>query len=225
MRVLIVEDEQRLAALIAQALTEAGHDVEVCHTGVDGLRYALAGHHTVIVLDWMLPGMDGPTVCRTLRERGLTTPVLLLTARNEVADRVHGLDALADDFLSKPFSLDELLARIRALGRRSRPLDLPVLQLGDLRVDARQRTVRRGDVNIALTAREFDVLLLLAQRAGRCVTRQQILDDVWDGETDLRSNVIDVHVATLRAKIDKPFGHASIQTLRGAGYRLAQNGT
>lgn len=225
MNVLIVEDEQRLAALLAQALSEAGHDVEVCHTGTDGLRLALSGRHTVIVLDWMLPGMDGPTVCRTLRERGLTTPVMLLTARNHVQDRIEGLDALADDFLSKPFSLDELLARLRALGRRSRPLDLPVLQLGDLHVDARQRTARRGETTVELTAREFDVLLLLAQNAGRCVTRQQILDEVWDGETDLRSNVIDVHVATLRAKIDKPFGRAGIQTLRGAGYRLSQDGS
>ena len=225
MKVLVVEDEQRLAAVLGQALTEAGHDVDVCHTGTDGLRVALAGHHTVIVLDWMLPGMDGPTLCRTLRERGLTTPVMLLTARNQVQDRVEGLDALADDFLSKPFAIDEVLARVRALGRRSRPLDLPVLQLGDLQVDARQRSARRGDTPVILTAREFDVLLLLAQNAGRCVTRQQILDEVWDGETDLRSNVIDVHVATLRAKIDKPFGHASIETLRGAGYRLSQDGT
>jgi len=143
-KVLVVEDEQRLAAVLAQALTEAGHDVDVCHTGTDGLRVALAGHHTVIVLDWMLPGMDGPTLCRTLRERGLTTPVMLLTARNQVQDRVEGLDALADDFLSKPFAIDEVLARVRALGRRSRPLDLPVLQLGDLQVDARQRSPPGG---------------------------------------------------------------------------------
>jgi len=168
-KVLVVEDEQRLAAVLAQALTEAGHDVDVCHTGTDGLPVALAGHHTVIVLDWMLPGMDGPTLCRTLRERGLTTPVMLLTARNQVQDRVEGLDALADDFLSKPFAIDEVLARVRALGRRSRPLDLPVLQLGDLHVDARKRNARRGDTPVTLTAREFDVLLLLAQNAGRCV--------------------------------------------------------
>lgn len=225
MNVLIVEDEQRLAALVAQALREAGHDVEVCHTGTDGLRSSLSGRHTVIVLDWMLPDIDGPTICRTLRARGLTTPLMLLTARNQVQDRVEGLDALADDFLSKPFSLDELLARLRALGRRSRPLDLPVLQLGDLHVDARQRNARRGETTVELTAREFDVLLLLAQNAGRCVTRQQILNEVWDGERDLRSNVIDVHVATLRAKIDKPFRRASIQTLRGAGYRLSQDGS
>ena len=225
MNVLIVEDEQRLAALVAQALREAGHDAEVCHTGTDGLRLSLSGRHTVIVLDWMLPDIDGPTICRTLRARGLTTPLMLLTARNQVQDRVEGLDALADDFLSKPFSLDELLARLRALGRRSRPLDLPVLQLGDLHVDARQRNARRGETTVELTAREFDVLLLLAQNAGRCVTRQQILNEVWDGERDLRSNVIDVHVATLRAKIDKPFRRASIQTLRGAGYRLSQDGS
>lgn len=224
MKVLVVEDEHRLAAVLAQTLSEAGHDVEVAHSGPEGLRVALTGHHTVIVLDWMLPGMDGPTVCRTLRERGVTTPVLLLTARDQTQDRVAGLDSLADDFLSKPFALDELLARLRALSRRSRPLDLPVLQLGDLHVDARTRLVRRGEKAVNLTAREFDVLLLLAQNAGRCVTRQHILDEVWDGETDLRSNVIDVHVATLRAKIDKPFGLTTIQTLRGAGYRLSQDG-
>jgi DNA-binding response OmpR family regulator len=169
--------------------------------------------------------MDGPTVCRTLRERRVTTPVLMLTARGEVADRVTGLDALADDFMVKPFSLDELLARLRALVRRGTDLAMPVLRLGDLLVDAERRHVRRGDVDVNLAAREFDILLLLAQRAGRCVTRLQILDEVWDGETDLRSNVIDVYIANLRAKIDKPFGRASIETLRGAGYRLTVDGS
>jgi len=176
------------------------------------------------VLDWMLPGMDGPTVCRSLRQRGVATPVLILTARGAVADRVAGLDALADDYLTKPFSFDELLARLRALVRRGDALGLPVLMLGDLQVDAERRLVHRGDTEVELTAREFDVLFLLARRAGRVVTRQQILDEVWDGETDLRSNVIDVYIAALRSKLDKPFARTSITTLRGAGYRLDPDG-
>lgn len=220
MRVLVVDDDQRLTAVLAQALTEAGHDVVVVHTGPAGLRLATLEAFDVLVLDWMLPGQDGPTVCRALRDRNITTPVLMLTARGTVTDRVVGLDALADDFMTKPFSLDELLARLRALTRRGTALALPVLTVGDLVVDADRRLVRRGEVDVELTAREFDVLLLLAQRAGKVVTRQHILDDVWDGETDLRSNVIDVYIANLRSKIDKPFGLTSIETLRGAGYRL-----
>jgi len=219
-RVLVIDDDVRLTAVLVRALTEAGHQSEVAHTGPTGLQAATLGEHDVIVLDWMLPGTAGPEVCRELRRRGVTTPVLLLTARTAVEDRVEGLDALADDFLAKPFSIDELLARLRALARRRSSLDLPVVHVGDLVVDADTRRVRRGAVEVQLTAREFDVLLLLAQRAGKLVTRQHILDEVWDGETDLRSNVIDVYVAALRSKIDKPFGRASIETLRGAGYRL-----
>jgi len=223
-RVLVVEDDRRLAALIGQALTEAGHGVLAAHTGPDGLAAAINGSFDAVVLDWMLPGMDGPTVCRSLRQRGVATPVLILTARGAVADRVAGLDALADDYLTKPFSFDELLARLRALVRRGDALGLPVLMLGDLQVDAERRLVHRGDTEVELTAREFDVLFLLARRAGRVVTRQQILDEVWDGETDLRSNVIDVYIAALRSKLDKPFARTSITTLRGAGYRLDPDG-
>jgi two-component system OmpR family response regulator len=220
MRVLLVDDDQRLTAVLAQALREAGHAVETAATGPEGLRAGASGTFDVIVLDWMLPGHDGPTVCRAWRDQGVLTPVLMLTARGTVADRVAGLEALADDYLIKPFSLDELLARVRALARRSTALALPVLRVGDLTVDAERREVHRGAVGIELTAREFDVLFLLAQRAGKVVTRQHILDEVWDGETDLRSNVIDVYIATLRAKLDRPFGRDSITTLRGAGYRL-----
>jgi len=223
-RVLVVEDDRRLAALIGQGLTEAGHCVLAAHTGPDGLAAAINGSFDAVVLDWMLPGMDGPTVCRSLRQRGVATPVLILTARGAVADRVAGLDALADDYLTKPFSFDELLARLRALVRRGDALGLPVLMLGDLQVDAERRLVHRGDTEVELTAREFDVLFLLARRAGRVVTRQQILDEVWDGETDLRSNVIDVYIAALRSKLDKPFARTSITTLRGAGYRLDPDG-
>lgn len=224
MRVLVVEDDARLSAVLEQALTEAGHRVTTAADGVAGLERATLETFDTILLDWMLPGLDGPTVCRRLRDRDVRTPVLMLTARGDVADRVEALDALADDHLSKPFALDELLARLRALHRRGQAMALPVIDLGELHIDAERRQVRRGRTPVELTAREFDILHLLAQRAGRVVTRQQILDEVWDGETDLRSNVIDVHVAGLRSKIDRPFDRTSIETLRGVGYRIAEHG-
>lgn len=222
MRVLLVDDDVRLTAVLARALSEAGHSTLACHDGRSALQTASTEQFDAVVLDWMLPGLDGPTVCRALREREVFTPVLLLTARTAVADRVTGLDALADDFLAKPFSLDELLARLRALVRRGPSVERPVLVVGDLSVDTERRTVTRGAVAVTLTAREFDILALLTARPGRVVTRQQILDEVWDGETDLRSNVIEVHLAAVRAKIDKPFGRTSIETLRGVGYRLRE---
>jgi DNA-binding response OmpR family regulator len=217
-RVLVVEDDNRLADVLDRGLREAGHDVAVRHTGPDGLLAASEVAYDVVVLDWMLPGQDGPSVCRTLRNRGVHTPVLMLTARHAVPDRVAGLDAGADDYLAKPFSFDELLARLRVIARRLEPE--PVLVVGDLRIDQGRRLVTRDGKPVELTAREFDVLTLLARRAGKVVTRFDILEAVWDGETDLRSNVIDVYIANLRAKVDKPFGRSSIQTLRGAGYRL-----
>src|SRR4051794_35012926 len=168
----------------------------------------------------MLPELDGLTVCRRLRDLGVTTPVLMLTARGDVRDRISGLDAGADDYLAKPFDLDELLARLRALHRRSTYAELDVVEVGDLVVDAGSRRGRRGDAGIELPAREFDLPHLLAANAGRVVSRYTILDEVWDGETDLRSNVIDVYLASIRGKIDKPFGTATITTVRGAGYRL-----
>jgi len=221
-RVLLAEDDLRLASLLEQSLTEAGWEVEVVHDGraaygralPDGLPY------DVLLLDWMLPELDGVTVCRRLRGLGVTTPVLMLTARGQIQDRIHGLDSGADDYLAKPFDLDELLARLRALHRRATYDDLDVIAVGDLVVDAGSRRVRRGGTEIALSTREFDILRLLATHAGKVVSRFTILDEVWDGETDLRSNVIDVHVATIRSKIDKPFGTSTITTVRGAGYRL-----
>lgn len=218
-----MEDERRLADVLARGLVEAGHEVDVRHTGPDGLLAAGDGSFDVVVLDWMLPGQDGPSVCRALRERGVRTPVLMLTARHAVPDRITGLDAGADDYLSKPFSFDELLARLRVIARRLLPE--PVVTVGDLRIDTERRAVTRAGQAVALTAREFDVLLLLAHRAGKIVTRFDILDEVWDGETDLRSNVIEVYIANLRAKLDKPFGRTSIETLRGVGYRLAADDT
>lgn len=222
MRVLVAEDDVRLAAVLRQALTEAGWEVEVIHDGRSAYARALpAGDpFDVLLLDWLLPGLEGVTVCRRLRDLGVTTPVLLLTALGDVPSRIAGLDAGADDYLSKPFDLDELLARLRALHRRATYDEADVVEVGGLVVDAGSRRVRRGEVEIELSTREFDILHLLARQAGRVVSRHTILDEVWDGETDLRSNVIDVHLATIRAKIDKPFGTSSITTVRGAGYRL-----
>jgi DNA-binding response OmpR family regulator len=218
-RVLVIEDDERLADVLARGLADAGHDVAVRHTGPDGVLAAMADPYDALVLDWMLPGQDGPDVCRELRARGNHAPVLMLTARHAVADRVGGLDAGADDYLTKPFALDELLARLRVFARRRG--EHGVLVVGDLVIDRERRTVARGDVAVEVTAREFDLLALLAERAGRVITRLAILDEVWDGEADLRSNAIDVHVAKLRAKVDRPFGRASIETVRGVGFRLA----
>jgi two-component system, OmpR family, response regulator len=223
-RVLVVEDERRLADLLARGLREAGHAVDVRHTGSEGLLTAATGAYDTVVLDVMLPGLDGMAVCRTLRQQGNTVPVLMLTARGEVPDRVAGLDAGADDYLAKPFSFDELLARLRALHRRAAGPPSAEARAGDLLLDPARRRVFRGETEIELSAREFDILALLMSRAGQCLTRYQILDEVWDGETDIRSNVIDVHVATLRGKVDKPFGRHAIETLRGVGYRLRPDG-
>jgi DNA-binding response OmpR family regulator len=223
-RVLVVEDERRLADLLARGLREAGHEADVRHRGSDGLLAATGGGYHAVLLDVMLPGLDGLTVCRKLRERGVRVPVLMLTARGDVPDRVAGLDSGADDYLSKPFSFDELLARLRALHRRNHEEEATVLRAGDLRLDPATRRVFRGGAEIALSAREFDILALLLSRAGQCVTRYQILDEVWDGETDLKSNVIDVYIASVRSKVDKPFDRHAITTLRGAGYRLEADG-
>src|SRR6188472_2534908 len=196
MRLLVAEDDVRLAALLEQSLSEAGWDVEVVHDGRSAYGRALPDGlpYDVVLLDWLLPEMDGLTVCRRLRDLGVTTPVLMLTARGGVRDRITGLDAGADDYLAKPFDLDELLARLRALHRRSSYDDAEVVEVGDLVVDAGSRRVRRGETEIDLSTREFDILRLLAVSAGKVVSRYTILDEVWDGETDLRSNVIDVHL-------------------------------
>ncbi|WP_028645121.1 response regulator transcription factor [Nocardioides sp. URHA0020] len=222
MRILVAEDDVRLADLLDQSLTEAGWDVEVVHDGTAAYGRALPDGipYDVLLLDWMLPGTDGRSVCRRLRSLGVTTPVLMLTARADVRDRVDGLDAGADDYLAKPFDLDELLARLRALRRRSSYGEEAVVEVGDLVVDPMSRRVSRAGTPIELSAREFDVLHLLVSRAGQVVSRYAILDQVWDGETDLRSNVIDVHLAAIRAKIDRPFGTSTITTVRGAGYRV-----
>jgi two-component system OmpR family response regulator len=221
MKVLVAEDDVRLAALLDESLTEAGWETHVVHDGRSAYdRLMTDMSYDVALLDWMLPGMDGVSVAKRLRGLGLGTPILMLTARGDVRDRIEGLDAGADDYLPKPFDLDELLARLRALYRRSSFAGEAPAQVGDLVVDPVARRITRGGVEITLSAREFDILYLLASHAGQVVTRLMILDEVWDGETDLRSNVIDVHLASIRAKIDKPFGTETITTLRGVGYRI-----
>ncbi|MFL6133238.1 MAG: response regulator transcription factor [Nocardioidaceae bacterium] len=226
MRVLVAEDDVRLAGILDQSLTEAGWQVEVRHDGQEALSAAMShdddgAQFDVLLLDWMLPSLDGLMVCRRLRNMGIGTPVLMLTARGSTPDKVAGLDAGADDYLAKPFDLDELLARLRALQRRAQAetREKP-LTVGNLILDPAARRVTRAGMPIEVSAREFDILQLFLERAGKVVTRYMILDEVWDGEADLRSNVIDVHVASLRAKIDRPFGTQTITTLRGVGYRV-----
>ncbi|MCW2605016.1 MAG: transcriptional regulator [Pseudonocardiales bacterium] len=216
----MAEDDVRLAALLEQALVESGHSVDVHHDGISALAAARRGGVDVLLLDWMLPGTEGPEILRALRADGYTTPALLLTARGELPDRVGGLDAGADDYLAKPFELDELLARLRARHRRDRSSALTALRAGDLVLDPVSRQVSRGGEPVGLAAREFDILAVLMTRAGQAVSRFDLLDAVWDGDTDVRNNTIDVHVAQLRLKIDRPFGRDSIRTLRGIGYRF-----
>lgn len=219
-RVLVVEDEPRLAALLVQTLQEEGWSATAAPDGRSGLSAARAGGFDVVVLDWMLPDLDGPQVVQALRREGHAVPVLVLTARTALDDRVTALDGGADDHLAKPFEIAELLARLRALHRRATPSVVAAQRAGDLVVDPQTRRVFRGPTEVSLTAREFDILALLVRERGRTVTRYRILEDVWDGDTDISSNVIDVHVARLRGKIDGPFGRSAVQTLRGVGYRL-----
>jgi two-component system OmpR family response regulator len=224
MRILVAEDEVRLADLLQQILTEAGHQPTVVHDGLSALAQARTGGFDVLLVDWMLPGLHGPAVLARLRSEGHDTPALVLTARGAVEDRISGLDAGADDYLGKPFEVSELLARLRALRRRRRTVAVATTQAGDLILDPGARTVRRAGHMIQVSAREYDILALLLAQAGQCVTRYTILDKVWDGQTDLRSNTIDVHVKSLRDKIDRPFERQAIQTVRGVGYRLDPTG-
>ena len=224
MRILIVEDEPKLARLLARGLAEEGHPADVAATGEDALWMAGAAAYDAIVLDVMLPGLDGFAVCRTLREREIWTPVLMLTARGEIEDRIEGLDTGADDYLLKPFAFDELLARLRALVRRA-PAERPVeLAAGDLRLDPAARRAWRGETELELSTKEFALLELFLRRAGEALSRVQLLDGAWDMSFESRSNVIDVYVRYLREKIDRPFGRQAIETVRGIGYRLRADG-
>jgi two-component system, OmpR family, response regulator len=219
-RVLIVEDQPKLAALLARGLREEGYAADVAERGEDALWMALAAAYDAIVLDIMLPGIDGLETCRDLRRGGVWTPVLMLTARDAVDDRVTGLDAGADDYLTKPFSFDELLARLRALTRRA-PAERPAtIEIGDLRLDPATHRAWRGKTELDLSAKEFALLELLMRRPGNVLTRGQLLEGAWDMSYERRSNIVDVYIRQLREKIDRPFGNDTIETVRGVGYRL-----
>jgi len=224
MRLLVVEDEIKMAGLLVRGLCEDGHAVDVARTGDDALWMGQAVEYDAVVLDLMLPGIDGVSVCRAWRENGVWTPVLMLTARDGVEDRVAGLDAGADDYLPKPFSFAELNARLRALARRGVSERPAVVEVGDLRLDPATRQVWRGSVEIQLSTKEFALLDTLMRRAGLVLSRLQLLEHAWDYAYENRSNVVDVYIRYLREKVDRPFGRKSIETVRGAGYRLRKDG-
>jgi two-component system, OmpR family, response regulator len=220
MRVLVVEDEMKLAALVRKALREQGILADVAATGEDALWMTGATNYDVIILDVNLPGIDGFEVARRLRADSMRTPMLMLTARDAVDDRITGLDTGADDYMVKPFDFGELFARVRALARRGPVERAPVLVVGDLSLDLASRTVRRGDVEIPLSTKEFQLLEVFMRRPGHVLSRYDLLEGAWEMGYENRSNVVDVYVRYLRDKIDRPFGAESIETVRGAGYRL-----
>ena len=217
---LVVEDDTRMSALLRRGLAEEGYAVDVTGEGAEAVWLATENDYDAVVLDLMLPGLDGYEVCRRLRGAGRWAPVLMLTARDGVLDRVRGLDAGADDYLVKPFSFAELAARLRALLRRGASERPSVLSVGDLGLDPATRRAWRGRVELDLTAKELALLELFLRHPGEVLSRTRILDHVWDFAYEGVSNVVDQHVAALRRKLDRPFGRADLQTVRGAGYRL-----
>jgi two-component system OmpR family response regulator len=224
MRVLVVEDEVKMAALIRRGLVEQGLTVDVAASGEQALLMAGTATYDAIVLDVMLPGIDGFATCRRLREEEVWAPVLMLTARGAVADRVTGLDGGADDYLTKPFSFSELLARLRALTRRGQGKRPAILEVGALRLDPATRQVWRGEREIALSAKEFVLLEAFMRRPGQVLSRLALLEQGWEYGYEHRSNVIEVYIRYLRRKIDEPFGLETIETIRGAGYRMRKDG-
>jgi two-component system OmpR family response regulator len=225
-RVLVVEDEVKLAVIVRRALRESGHEADVAVRGEDALWMAARTRYDAVVLDVLLPGIDGVETCRRLRAQGLDAFVLMLTARGQIGDRVIGLDAGADDYVVKPFALAELLARLRAQQRRAagpaRP-DRQTLQAGGLRLDEQSRRVWRGDSEIDLSRREYALLEVLMRDPETVLTRVELLERAWEAGADLSSNVVDVYVRYLREKVDRPFGASSVETVRGFGYRLRES--
>lgn len=225
MRILVIEDEKLLAAGLRNGLVAEGFAVDMAFDGTDGLWRAREGTYDAIVLDLMLPGINGFEICQTIRREGIWTPVLILTAKDGEWDQVEGLDIGADDYLTKPFSYPVLVARLRALirrGARERPV---VLEAGDLRLDPAARRVSRGGIEVRLTAREVSLLEFLLRRRGEVVSKLEILSHVWDDAYEGDPNIVEVYIGHLRSKIDRPFGRDSIETVRGAGYRLVANGS
>ncbi len=221
MRILVVEDEPKLGRLLVRGLGEEGHPTDLAPTGEEALWMAGAAPYDAIVLDVMLPGIDGFATCTELRARGVWTPVLMLTARDAIEDKIEGLDTGADDYLVKPFAFSELLARLRALARRA-PSERPTaLQVDDLKLDPATHRAWRGDDELDLTAKEFVLLEAFMRRPGEVLSRVQLLDAAWDLAFESQSNVVDVYIRYLREKVDRPFGRHSIETVRGVGYRLS----
>jgi two-component system OmpR family response regulator len=224
MHILVVEDEVKMAALIRRGLGEQGLSADIAASGEQGLAMAEMSSYDAIVLDVILPGIDGFDTCRRLRQNGIWAPVLMLTARGSLEDRVAGLDGGADDYLIKPFSFAELLARLRALIRRGERERPALLQVGELRLDPATRQAWRGEAEIELSPREFSVLEAFMHRPGYVLSRLQILEQAWTYDFEHRSNVVDVYIRYLRHKIDRPFGVSSLETIRGVGYRLRKDG-
>jgi two-component system, OmpR family, response regulator len=223
-RILVIDDEERLIAGLRTSLEAEGFAVDVALDGVDGLWLAREQPHDAIVLDIMLPGLNGYRICRQLREDGIWTPILMLTAKDGDWDQIEALDTGADDYLTKPFSNAVLVARLRALLRRGARERPTILTAGDLRLDPAARRAWRGDTEISLTAREISVLEFLLRRRGEVVSKREILAHVWDFDFEGDPNIVEVYIGHLRSKLDRPFGRAAIETLRGSGYRLAVNG-
>jgi two-component system OmpR family response regulator len=224
MNVLVVEDEVKMAALVRRGLREQGLAVDVVGSGEEALGLARAGSYDAIVLDVILPGIDGFETCRRLRREGVWAPVLMLTARGALEDRVLGLDGGADDYMTKPFSFAELLARLRALVRRGQSERPSVIEVGELRLDPATRQVWRGEAEVELSAKEFVLFETFMRSPGIVLSRSHLLDQAWEYDFEHRSNVIDVYIRYLRKKLDRPFGVESIETVRGAGYRLRKDG-
>lgn len=226
MRILIIEDDQRLARLMQRVIEGEQHTTDLAGDGDTGLELALRGVYDVAIVDWMLPGRDGPAICRAVRAARLPTALLMLTARDQIEDRVRGLDSGADDYLVKPFAFEELLARVRALGRRAATTagEGDELRQGDLVLDLRARTARRGDQALDLTATEWNLLEFLLRHPGQALSRQQILDYVWSYESDVQTTLVDVYVSYLRRKLEQRGRPDPIQTVRGVGYRLRSEG-
>ena len=223
MRVLVVEDEARMANVIRRSLTREGVATDVANDGQEALALATVVSYDAIVLDVMLPDTSGFEACQVLRDRGVWSPVLMLTAREAVEDRVAGLDSGADDYLVKPFALAELHARLRSLVRRGRPERPAVLTVGSLRLDPARRVVHRGESRVELSAKEFALLEALMQRPGEVLTRLELIEQAWDFAYENRSNVVDVYIRRLRRKLDEPFGTTSLETVRSVGYRLRED--
>lgn len=220
MRLLIVEDEKKVANFLKRGMEEAGHVVDVAYTGEDGEYFALLNSYDVMILDVMLPDKDGRQVCRDLRAKGVATPAIILTAKNSTEDKILGFDSGADQFVVKPFDFNELLARVRVLGRHANSAPMRVLSVADLHIDQLTRSVKRGSREITLTTKEFQLLELLARHAGQLVLRTVIIEQVWDMRHDPTTNSVDALVKNLRDKIDRDFETKLIHTIRGAGYIL-----